>query len=73
MSVETELLTCEENLVGLMAVNRDVLAQAESLDHVDRIVLDMGRFERWQVFLRADFESGSMRQKNLPICPRHGE
>ena len=42
---ETELLTCEENLVGLMAVSRDVLAQAESLDHADRIVLDMDSSE----------------------------
>lgn len=38
---ETELLTREENLVGLMAVNRDVLAQVESLDRADRTVLDM--------------------------------
>jgi hypothetical protein len=38
---ETELLTREENLVGLMAVNRDVLAQAEMHDGADRVVLDM--------------------------------
>jgi hypothetical protein len=38
---ETELLTREENLVGLMAVNRDVIGQAERLDRSDRTVLDM--------------------------------
>lgn len=38
---ETELLTQEENLVGLMAVNRELLAQAELPTHADRIVLDM--------------------------------
>ncbi len=38
---ETELLTREENLVGLMAVNRDVVGQAETLDRSDPIVLDM--------------------------------
>ena len=42
---ETELLTREENLVGLMAVNREVLAQAESPDRADRIVLDMDSSE----------------------------
>jgi hypothetical protein len=35
---EAELLTCEENLVGLMAVNRDVIGQAETLDRSDRVV-----------------------------------
>ena len=38
---ETELLTHEENLVGLRAVNREVLAQAEMATRADRIVLDM--------------------------------
>jgi hypothetical protein len=38
---ETELLTGEKNLVGLMAVNRDVIGQAETLDRSDRTVLDM--------------------------------
>ena len=42
---ETGLLTREENLVGLMAVNRDMVVQAESLDHADRIVLDMNSSE----------------------------
>ena len=42
---ETELLTREENLVGLMAVNREVLAQAEMATRVDRIVLDMDSSE----------------------------
>jgi hypothetical protein len=42
---ETELLTREENLVGLMAVNRDVLAQAERHDGADGVVLDMDSSE----------------------------
>ena len=42
---ETELLTREENLVGLMALNRDMLAQTEVLDHTDRVVLDMDSSE----------------------------
>src|SRR5229473_2440933 len=36
---ETELLTREDNLVGLMAVNRETLGQAESLDGSRRVVL----------------------------------
>ena len=42
---ETELLTREENLVGLMAVNRDLIGQAETLDRSDRVVLDMDSSE----------------------------
>ena len=42
---KTELLTHEENLVGLRAMNRDVLAQAENATRVDRIVLDMDSSE----------------------------
>jgi Transposase DDE domain group 1 len=42
---ETELLTREENLVGLMAVNRDVVGQAETFDRSDRIVIDMDSSE----------------------------
>jgi Transposase DDE domain group 1 len=42
---ETELLTREENLVGLMAVNRDVIGQSETFDHTDRVVLDMDSSE----------------------------
>jgi len=38
---ETELLTREENLIGLMALNRETLGQAESLDGSDRVVFDM--------------------------------
>jgi hypothetical protein len=40
---ETELLTREENLVGLMAVNRDVIGQAEMVDRSDRVVLGFQR------------------------------
>ena len=42
---ETELLTRAENLVGLMAVNREVLAQAEMPTRAGRIVLDMDSSE----------------------------
>ena len=47
---ETDLLTKEENLIGLMALNRETLGwiparvqfmQAECLDSSDRVVLDM--------------------------------
>ena len=42
---ETELLTREENLVGLRAVNREVLAQAGVPRRAGRIVLDMDSSE----------------------------
>ena len=42
---ETDLLALEENLVGLMAVNRDLLGQAETWDRSDRTVLDMDSSE----------------------------
>ena len=42
---ETERLTRAENLVGLMAVNREVLAQAEMPTRAGRIVLDMDSSE----------------------------
>ena len=37
---ETEMLATEENLIGLMAVNRELVAQAEAPDDSERIVLD---------------------------------
>jgi hypothetical protein len=42
---ETELLTREENLIGLMAVNRDLIGQAETFDQIDCVVLDMDSSE----------------------------
>ena len=42
---ETELLTQQENLVALMAVNREVLAQVAIPMRADRIVLDMDSSE----------------------------
>jgi Transposase DDE domain group 1 len=42
---ETELLTREENVVGLMAVNRELIGQAETWDRSDRTVLDMDSSE----------------------------
>jgi len=58
---ETELLTREKHLLGLMASNRDLLAQTEFQDHPDRVVLDMdsseslvhGQQERGRAFLGA--------------------
>ena len=42
---ETELLARDDNLVGLMAVNRDLIGQAETFDRADRTVLDMDSSE----------------------------
>ena len=42
---ETELLTRDDNLVGLMAVNRDLIGQAETCDRSGRTVLDMDSSE----------------------------
>ena len=42
---ETELLIQTENLVGLLAVNRELVAQAELARRADRIVLDMDSSE----------------------------
>jgi Transposase DDE domain group 1 len=42
---ETELLTKEENLIGLMALNREMVEQAESFDGSDRVVLDIDSSE----------------------------
>ena len=39
------MLTREENHVGLMAVNRDLIGQAETFDHADHTVLDMDSSE----------------------------
>ena len=39
-SFETELLTQEENLSGLAAINRELIARAEAIDSPQRVVLD---------------------------------
>ena len=44
-SFEAELLASEENLLGLMTVNRELVAQAEAPDGSDRVVLDMDSTE----------------------------
>jgi hypothetical protein len=44
-SFETEVLTQEENLAGLAALNRDLVARAEAIDSTRRIVLDMDSTE----------------------------
>ena len=44
-SFETELLTQEENLAGLAAINRELIAKVESIDSPQRVVLDMDSTE----------------------------
>src|SRR5271167_397656 len=44
-SFETEVLTQEENLAGLAVLNRELVARAEAIDSVRRIVLDMDSTE----------------------------
>jgi hypothetical protein len=44
-SFETELLTQEENLSGLAAINRELIAKAEAMDSPRRVVLDMDSTE----------------------------
>src|SRR5271170_7140158 len=44
-SFETEVLTQEENLAGLAALNRELLAKAEAIASTRRVVLDMDSTE----------------------------
>jgi hypothetical protein len=44
-SFETELLTQEENLFGTVAINRELITRAETIDSPQRAVLDMGSTE----------------------------
>ena len=44
-SFETELLTQEENLAGLAAINRELMARAGKIDAPQRVVLDMDSTE----------------------------
>ena len=44
-SFETELLTQEKNLAGLAAINRELIAKAETIDSPQRVVLDMDSTE----------------------------
>ena len=44
-SFETELLTQEENLAGLTAINRGLIAKVEIIDSPQRVVLDMDSTE----------------------------
>ncbi|HLM79200.1 MAG TPA: IS1380 family transposase [Terriglobales bacterium] len=44
-SFETEVLTQEENLAGLAALNRELIAKAEAIDSPRRVVLDMDSTE----------------------------
>lgn len=44
-SFETDLLTQEENLTGLAAINRELIARAEALGSPQRVVLDMDSTE----------------------------
>jgi hypothetical protein len=42
---ETEVLAQEENLAGLAAINRSLIAKAEAIDSSQRVVLDMNSTE----------------------------
>jgi hypothetical protein len=44
-SFETEVLAQEENVAGLEAINRDLIAKAESMDSQQRVVLDLDSTE----------------------------
>jgi hypothetical protein len=44
-SFETEPLTQEKNLAGLAAINRELIAKAETIDSSQRAVLDMDSTE----------------------------
>ena len=44
-SFETELLTQAENLAGLAALNRELVAKGEAIDSRRRVVLDMDSTE----------------------------
>ena len=44
-SFETNLLTQEENLAGLAAINRELIAKAETIESPQRVVLDMDSTE----------------------------
>jgi hypothetical protein len=44
-SFETDLLTQEKNLTGLAAINRELIAKAETIDSAQRVVLDMDSTE----------------------------
>ena len=44
-SFETELLTQADNLAGLAALNRELIARAETIDSPHRVVLDMDSTE----------------------------
>jgi len=44
-SFETELLADEENVVGLAAINRELIGKAEAMDSLQRVVLDMDSTE----------------------------
>ena len=44
-SFETGLLTQQENLTGLAAINRELIAQAQAIDAPQRVVMDMDSTE----------------------------
>ena len=44
-SFETELMADEENVVGLAAINRELIGKAEAMDSRQRVVLDMDSTE----------------------------
>ena len=73
-SFETELLTQEENLSGLAAINRELIARAEAIDSPQRVVLDMDSTETG---VRAageqcgQFSSATLHHPKEPLRSRH--
>ncbi|HVB86166.1 MAG TPA: IS1380 family transposase [Candidatus Dormibacteraeota bacterium] len=55
-SFETEVLARDENLAGLEAINRGLIAQAEAIDSSQRVVLDMDSTEI-QVYGQQEFSA----------------
>ena len=71
-SFEAELLASEENLLGLMAVNRELVAQAEAQDDSERVVLDMDSTESpvhgQQEGCESNFTAGKLPPRNAVFC-----
>ncbi len=66
-SFETEVLTEEENLAGLAALNRELVAKAEAIASPRRVVLDMDSTEV-RVHGRQE-QSGSLDSWENPCAP----
>ena len=63
---ETEMLASEENLLGLLALNRELVGQAEAFDDSERVVLDMDfqNLRRKEIWVRRAAEADTASPKN---------